>query len=323
MNGFNGGTVDRGWFLSMAVAALLMLTTSQGFGAEAERPESQESHMEQGKAIVVLDDFESYRTGADVRRAWFQPGHSNTIHLDLDNEHKCSGKQGLRFDYTTDSQKKHAEAARVSNWRKGGWNALRFWYQPDGSGHGVFVRLNTGDHNMWEYSFPCAVGDTAPHIATLPVSQCNRPAWAEPERKPPFRAEDVMEVCLCVNAWGGAPVGSGTFYFDDVVGVRVDEGAKFTNVVVRPPKSNTTAKPAGHTTATTGTSAKPAGAPAQSPKVDEPANSKTAVSPRDAALRAYGRALVGHTNAAASAGGSTTAVPVPAASATTNRSGEP
>ena len=63
--------------------------------------------------------------------------------------------------------------------------------------------------------------------------------------------------------------------------------------------------------------------PGNAASKDPEAKSETPVSSRDATLRAYGRALVDHTNAAPSAGGSTTAVPAPAASATTNRSGKP
>jgi hypothetical protein len=185
----------------------------------------------EGKAAqirVIVEDFESYTSDAQLAKAWYKPPHGGGSRQTLEPAIKNGGRYSMKVEYgTTRSEDKfYSPICRVSKWDLSGCNALQFWFKPDGSGRALLIELNMANrqgkniHDLWDYTYVPKKGDTAARIVTVPFSKLIKNAkYADsPDTSPIFKPEALIEVALCIGGRNDEP-GDGVYYFDDFVGV--------------------------------------------------------------------------------------------------------
>jgi hypothetical protein len=149
------------------------------FTAMAAEPGHGPATQASPTKVVAVDDFESYINDQQLAKAWYKPPHGGGTHQTLEFGIKSSGKQSLKWEYSTtrSSDKFYSAICRVSKWDLSGCNALQFWFKPDGSGRALLVELNIANpegkniHDLWDYTCVPKKGDTTPRIVTVPFSK--------------------------------------------------------------------------------------------------------------------------------------------------------
>ena len=211
--------------IEMATAAAILLLTWLALAAE---PGPETTSPTASDRVTTLEDFESYANDAELARAWYKPPHGGGIQQTLEPALKHGGRFSLKVAYTTtrSDDKFYSPICRVSKWNLAGCNALQFWFKPDGSGRALLVDLNIANaagkniHDLWDFTYVPAKGDTVPRLVTVPFAQLVKNArYADsPETSPVFKPEALIEVALCIGGRKDEP-GEGVYYFDDFEGI--------------------------------------------------------------------------------------------------------
>ncbi len=179
-------------------------------------------------ATLVIEDFESYPSDAALAKAWYVPPHGNWMRQSLTAR---PGGHALKFEYRTEpgEGKFYAAICIVKNWNLAGFDAVRFWLKPDGSGRELTIQWNVADakgdniHDLWQASYRPEKGDTTPRLVTIPFARLERPGWLDRAgKRVSFAPAHVNELALYVGAPDG-PFGQGAYELDDFEGVRVHD----------------------------------------------------------------------------------------------------
>ena len=180
------------------------------------------------RKTVVIEDFESYTSAAQMAKAWYKPPHGVPTHLTLESVIKGGGKQGLKVQYSTTKQPEthYSAFCRVAKWDLSGCDAFQFWLKPDGSGRQLTVELNISNregkniHDLWSSKYVPAKGDTAARIVSVPFAKLvhNTKYADSPDVSPVFKPEAVIEVAFYIGGRSDEP-GEGVYYFDDLKAV--------------------------------------------------------------------------------------------------------
>ncbi len=179
-----------------------------------------------------MEDFESYASNEVLARAWYKPPHGGGTRQSLETVNVGGGRYGLKFEYSTtrSTDRFYSPICRVSKWDLSGCNAFQFWLKPDGSGRALLVELNIANgqgkniHDLWDFTYVPARGDTAPRLVTVPFSRLVKNArYADsPDTSPVFKPEALIEVALCIGGRNDEP-GDGVYYFDDMVALCTED----------------------------------------------------------------------------------------------------
>jgi hypothetical protein len=202
--------------------------------------QSEESYHQTGldqspvrsRLIINLDDFDWYSGNEELAKTWYHPGyHGGPMERSLEPRIKNSGKYSLKCEYTNldDPTKYYSPVCRVSKWDASGTDAIRFWYKPDGSGRIMTIQFNIANkdgkniHDLWEYTYSPARGDTAGVTVVLPYSKLNHNVkYADsPDTNPVYRPGGLIEIALYIGGKNDGP-GKGVYYFDSIVAIKTD-----------------------------------------------------------------------------------------------------
>jgi len=177
--------------------------------------------------VRIIDNFEDYRTNADLSKVWQRPNWGCDMTPGLSAEVKQAGTNGLECKYKTTGElsKKFAVVMRNGRLDLSGYNALQFWMKPDGSGRQLDVQLNISNTNgenvgdYWEVNYKTDRGDTASRVVTLPFSKFKQPASADLSNKNIILdVSKILQLAFTVRAAEGQ-TGEGVFYFDNIQAV--------------------------------------------------------------------------------------------------------
>jgi hypothetical protein len=178
--------------------------------------------------VVVIENFDKYSSNQQLAKTWYYPGHGGAIIQTLDSITKAGGKYSLRFAYTNtpSADKFYSPICRVAKWDLSGTNAVQFWFKPDGSGREMTFQFNIANskgnniHDLWEYKFLLAEGDTAARYIVLPYSDLkhNTKYKDSPDVSDVFLPGSVIEVAMYIGGKNDKP-GSGSYYFDEIMGI--------------------------------------------------------------------------------------------------------
>jgi Carbohydrate binding domain (family 11) len=178
---------------------------------------------------VVIENFDQYSSDKQLAKAWYHPGHGGATIQTRDSITKAGGKYSLRFAYNTikSEDKFYSPICRVDKWDLTGTNAVQFWFKPDGSGREMTFQFNIANskgnniHDLWEYKFLLAEGDTAARYLVLPYSDLkhNTKYKDSEDVSPVFLPGSVIEVAMYISGRNDEP-GSGVYYFDEIVGIK-------------------------------------------------------------------------------------------------------
>ena len=180
---------------------------------------------------VVIEDFESYPSDAALAKAWYVPPHGNWMRQTLTARPGVAGGHALKFEYRTEpgEGKFYAAICIVKNWNLAGFDAVRFWLKPDGSGRELTIQFNVADakgdniHDLWQASYRPEKDDTTARLVTIPFARLERPGWLDRAgKRASFEPVFENELALYVGAPDG-PFGQGACVLDDFEAVRVHD----------------------------------------------------------------------------------------------------
>jgi len=182
-------------------------------------------------ATLVIEDFESYPSDAALAKAWYVPPHGNWMRQTLASRPAGAGGHALKFEFRTEpgEGKFYAAICIVKNWNLTGFDGVRFWLKPDGSGRELTVQWNVADakgdniHDLWQASYRPEKGDATPRLVTIPFARLERPGWLDRTgKRASFSPAHVNELALYIGAPDG-PFGQGAYELDDFEAVRVHD----------------------------------------------------------------------------------------------------
>ncbi|MFN8355675.1 MAG: family 16 glycoside hydrolase [Spirosomataceae bacterium] len=180
---------------------------------------------------IVVENFDDYTSDKQLAKAWYFPPHGGQTIQTLESSIKGGGSHSLRFEYhtTASADKFYSPICRVAKWDVSGTNAFQFWFKPDGSGLETTVQFNIANkegkniHDLWEYKFFPAKGDTTATLITVPFDALvhNTKYKDSPDVSPVFKPEALIEVAWYI---GGKkdPSSHGVYYFDELVAVYIE-----------------------------------------------------------------------------------------------------
>jgi uncharacterized protein len=172
---------------------------------------------------LVIDNFENYNNTNDFTQTWAKAGWGNEISATIENTPEADGKNAMKVAYKTGNDAFSGYALVIGNKKidMSGYNALQFWFKPDGSGRQLEVQLNAANEkgenygDYWEALVKTNVGDNTPRIVTIPFSDFKRPASVNlVDKELSFNTASVCQIILTIRNKNENP-GSGVFYFDD------------------------------------------------------------------------------------------------------------
>lgn len=163
----------------------------------------------------VVDQFETYKGSNELLdRAYVIAGDPNTVTLSTYG--KNSGKYGLKYDYTLNSQGYTGESKNMQNSDWSGSNAVRFWMKPDGSNNKLVIQININGTSFEAY--PSLHGTEAGMIE-IPFTDFKPAPWDTTNADKVITAsslKDVRMFSIYVNKGEDSSVASSTLYFDDI-----------------------------------------------------------------------------------------------------------
>lgn len=182
-------------------------------------PAESISDTETPLASVSLESFDNALDQAALDKVLVWDGKSNTSKLAPTR--LLNQRQAVRWDYTIDTSIGYGDrtAINMDKWKaepidvtQGGFDALRFWWQPDGSGRHFSVQLR-GKGVWWNYDL--RMDDAAARWITIPFSVFGRGNMAFSSRPGPVTG-NITGVGFFIQYIPGSELGTGTVYLDDL-----------------------------------------------------------------------------------------------------------
>ncbi|MGV8966874.1 MAG: glycosyl hydrolase [Cellulomonas sp.] len=174
----------------------------------------------------VVDDFEGYGDNVALRSEYATYG-VNSIALSTD--HVGEGSQALQFNYDFSGQNYTGVGTKYSgDWS--GFDRLRFWVQPDGSGHKLVLQVVAGGVSFEAY--PSLAGTTAGWVE-IPFAEWRPAPWDSAnadKRLDGVALTQLTQFNIYINQ-NEVPTTAGTFYLD---GIRATDTALPTRAPGRP-----------------------------------------------------------------------------------------
>jgi len=154
----------------------------------------------------------------------------------LSTEYKCDGHYSLKMSYTSPAGKSETNISRVyenPNLDWTGYNAVRFWLKPDGTGRTFefFIlpqyrtaKFPNGTPGKQFFACELALDGTQPRVVTMPFS-----CFKGPGR---LIGQPINEIAFWILS---ARPGIGAIYIDRIEAVCVPEGSPIEVALVSPP----------------------------------------------------------------------------------------
>lgn len=161
---------------------------------------------------ALVDDFESYLGSNDALGAKFVHAGGDNATAVLDGGSKHAGSYGMKYTYTLDTNGYAGVTKALNGVDWSGFNALQFWYQPDGQGQKLVMQVNVGG-KTYEY-YPDTQTTTAAFI-TAPFNQFV-PANGATGTLTKTNLKNVQAFSIYTNAVPNGNKLTSSMYFDDI-----------------------------------------------------------------------------------------------------------
>ena len=162
------------------------------------------------KDRLVLDDFESYTSDADLQMVW-TPRAGTTANVSLDESAAKEGTYGMRLDYgigTAEGYRSSSTLERSIDRNVTGGLGLRFWLKPDGSNREMEVRIVDDDGAYWTYVFSLEGTDYTRQ--TIPFE-----TFVPRRESQVLDLNNLASIRLSIRK-GEGENGAGALYFDEI-----------------------------------------------------------------------------------------------------------
>lgn len=161
---------------------------------------------------AFVDDFESYLGSDEALAAKFVHAGGDPATAALDGTHKHAGGYGLKYAYTLGNNGYAGITKALNGVDWSGYNALQFWYEPDGQGQKLVMQVNVGG-KTYEY-YP----DTATKEAAFVTAPFNEfvPANGATGTLTKTNLKNVQAFSIYTNARPDGNKLTSSMYFDDI-----------------------------------------------------------------------------------------------------------
>lgn len=170
------------------------------------------AYVESSGDPSVVDDFESYLGSSDALSSKFVHAGGDPAGAALDGTHKHGGSYGLKYTYTLagSGYAGITKAMNRADWS--GFNALQFWYQPDGQGQKLVMQINA-DGKTYEYYPDTKTTEAA--LITAPFNEF-KPANGATGTLTKSNLKNVQAFSIYTNAVPDGNRLTSSMYFDDI-----------------------------------------------------------------------------------------------------------
>lgn len=161
---------------------------------------------------AMVDDFEGYLGSSDALAGKFVHAGGDPASAALDGTHKHGGSYGLKYTYTLagSGYAGITKAMNGADWS--GYNALQFWYQPDGQGQKLVMQINVGGKT---YEYYPDTKTTEPALITAPFNEF-KPANGATGTLAKTNLKNVQAFSIYTNAVPDGHRLTSSMYFDDI-----------------------------------------------------------------------------------------------------------
>ncbi|QJD86861.1 carbohydrate binding domain-containing protein [Cohnella herbarum] len=163
-------------------------------------------------AAGKIDDFESYGGSDLVLNAAYEVNpNTDPVTISLDSTNKNEGDFGMKYEYNVGVVTYGGIALSLGNADWSDYDALRFWFEPDGSNRNLTIQIQTASGDYWDKVLD--LSDPTARVIEIPFSAFARPSWHNGTG--PMNLSSVSQLSLYAGVGAGSP-GSGTLYFDSI-----------------------------------------------------------------------------------------------------------
>ncbi len=161
---------------------------------------------------AMVDDFEGYLGSNEALGSKFVHAGGDSTSTALDSAHKSGGSYGLKYTYTLAGSGYAGITKSLGGVDWSGFNALQFWYQPDGKGQKLVMQINA-DGKTYEY-YPDTTGTEA-RLVTAPFNEF-APANGATGTLTKLKLANVQAFSIYTNAVPSGNQLTSSMYFDDI-----------------------------------------------------------------------------------------------------------
>ncbi|SFB46430.1 mannan endo-1,4-beta-mannosidase [Cohnella sp. OV330] len=159
-----------------------------------------------------VDDFEGYLGSNDALGAKFVHAGGDDTASALDAGNKHGGSYGLKYAYTLGNSGYAGITKALGGVDWSGYNALQFWYKPDGKGQKLVMQINA-DGKTYEY-YPDTTTEDAQFV-TAPFNAF-KPANGATGTLTKLNLSKVNAFSIYTNAKPEGTKLTSSMYFDDI-----------------------------------------------------------------------------------------------------------
>ena len=165
---------------------------------------------------AAVDDFEGYLGSNEALGAKFVHAGGDDTAAALDAGNKHGGSYGLKYTYTLGNSGYAGITKVLGGVDWSGYNALQFWYKPDGKGQKLVMQINA-DGKTYEY-YPDTTTENAQFV-TAPFSEF-KPANGATGTLTKLNLSKVNAFSIYTNAKPDGTKLTSSMYFDDIRAVK-------------------------------------------------------------------------------------------------------
>ena len=164
------------------------------------------------KATNIIDTFENY-SGSDavVGTQYVRNSGGDAVAVTLSGINKIEGNYGMNFSYQLGASGYAGVDKNLDKADYSGYNSLKLWVKPDGTGNNLTFQFQTGQGRYWEGYYIMTKGDTTGKFITIPFSDFKQPSWDQHEAAMDLGAMGKFAIYV-----GGSDKTANSVYFDSI-----------------------------------------------------------------------------------------------------------
>ncbi|WP_052339758.1 glycosyl hydrolase [Gorillibacterium massiliense] len=198
--------------IALSIVGSGLDTGSDTFSLYVDNIRMYNTYTEASADPAFVDDFEGYLGSNEALAAKIVHAGGDEATASLDDKHKNGGSYGLKYTYTLAIKGYTGVTKAMGGADWSGYNALQFWYEPDGKGQKLVIQINAGG-KTYEY-YPDTTTTTAAFI-TAPFNAF-APANGATGTLTKSLLKNVQAFSIYTNAKPNGTMLTSSMYFDDI-----------------------------------------------------------------------------------------------------------
>lgn len=202
--------------LALSIVGSGLDNTAGAFPVYVDNIRLYSTYQDAAADPASVDDFEGYLGSNEALGAKFVHAGGDDTAVALDAGNKQGGSYGLKYTYTLGNSGYAGITKALGGVDWSGYNALQFWYKPDGKGQKLVMQINA-DGKTYEY-YPDTTTENALFV-TAPFSAF-KPANGATGTLTKLNLSKVNAFSIYTNAKPDGTKLTSSMYFDDIRAVK-------------------------------------------------------------------------------------------------------